>query len=139
MTISAGINELGTDADSPAGALDRAFKNVSDTECFADFPEVALDAVFVLHHGGAADDFEVGHFREIGQDLVLNTIGEVGVLFVVAEIFKRKDSDAFIRNGASSSCKYFTGRRAMMKKDRKTDRECTAGQNDRRYRRPTRR
>jgi hypothetical protein len=78
--------------------LDRAFKNVSDTECFADFAEVALDNVFVLHYRRAADDFEVGHLSEIGQDFVLNAIGEVGILFVVAKIFERKDSDALVRN-----------------------------------------
>src|SRR5205807_7303787 len=138
MPISAGINELGTDANSPAGALDRAFKNVSDTECLADFPKVALDAVFVLHHGGAADDFEVGDLCEIGQDLVLNTIGKVGVLFVVAEIFKREDSDAFIRNCGSQVAKCFTADRAMAKEDCETDRERTSGEKERRCRRPAR-
>ena len=138
MPISAGINELGTDADSPAGALDRAFKNVSDTECFADFPEVALDAVFVLHHGGAADDFEVGHFGEIGQDLVLNTIGEVGVLFVVTKIFKRENRDAFVGNCAGGVAKCFTGDRAVAKEDCETDRERTSGEKERRCQRPTR-
>ena len=78
--------------------MDRTFKNVSDTECFADLTEVTLDAVFVLHHRSAADDFEVGHFREVGQDLVLNTIGEVGILFVIAQIGERQNGNAFFRN-----------------------------------------
>ena len=117
MRIGASIDQLSTDANSAAGALDRAFKNVSDTECFADFAEVTLDNVFVLHYRRAADHFEVGDLCEIGQDFVLNPIGKVGILFVVAEIFKRKNSDAFVRNCADEVAKGFTAHRAMAKKD----------------------
>src|SRR6266852_4701119 len=138
MRVGPSINQLRADANSRARALDRAFKNVSDTECFAYFAEIALDAVFVLHHRRAADDFEVSHLREIGQDFVLNTIGEVGILFVVAEIFKRKNSDAFVRNCASGAFKCLTARRAMAEKDCEADRKRTEGKKERRYRRPTR-
>src|ERR1700720_1455551 len=125
MRIGAGIDQLGTDTNSASGALHRTFEDVSDPKRFADFTKVALDEVFVLHHRSAADHFEIGHFRGISQYLVLNTVGKVGVLFVVAEIFKRKDSDAFSRNWAGCCCKYFTGRRAMAEIDRETDRERT--------------
>src|SRR5712691_4504252 len=124
MRVCAGINQLRVDTNPATGALDCTFKDVSDTEYFADFAQVALDDVFVLHHRRAADHFEVGHFREIGEDLVLDTVGEVGILFVVAKILKRKDSDAFIWNWAGGT-KCLTGRRAMAKKDRETDRERT--------------
>ena len=138
MRICSSVYQLRADPHSATRALDRAFKNVSDPECFADFAEVALNAVFVLHHRCAANDFEVGHFREIGQDLVLNSIGEVGILFVVAEIFKREDSNAFIRDCADDPCKYFTSHCAMAEEDRETDCKRTTGEEERRYQRPTR-
>ena len=48
----------------------------------------------ILHRTGATDHFEIGDFRQFGQDVVLNAIGEKCVLFVVAEIFKWQHCNA---------------------------------------------
>src|SRR5260370_34940199 len=44
----------------------------------------------VWHHPRATDHFQIGYFREVSQDLVLYTIGKIGVGFVFASIFKWK-------------------------------------------------
>src|SRR5260370_41676007 len=44
----------------------------------------------VWHHTRATDHFQIGYFREVSQDLVLYTIGKIGVGFVFASIFKWK-------------------------------------------------
>src|SRR6202011_687995 len=82
--------------------------------------------------------FEVGHFREVGQDLVLDAIGKISVLFVVAEVFEWEDSNAFVGDCADGIQKCFITRRAMAKIDCETDRERTSRENERRYGSPTR-
>jgi hypothetical protein len=44
----------------------------------------------ILHDAGAADHFEIGHFCQLGQNVVLHAIGKECVLFFVAKIFKRQ-------------------------------------------------
>ena len=59
-------------------------------------------------------------------------------MLVVAEIFEREDSDAFVGNCAGEAAKCFTADRAMAEEDCETDSERTAGEKERRYERPTR-
>src|SRR5262245_6149176 len=51
----------------------------------------------ILQDASSANDLEIGNFRELGQKIVLNSIRERGVLPVVAQIFKRQDSNTFFR------------------------------------------
>src|SRR5438105_11149430 len=67
-----------------------------DAEFLADLPHVVLDPAFVLHNAGAADHFQIGHFRQISQDLALHSIGEIGVLFCLAEIIEGENGDALL-------------------------------------------
>jgi hypothetical protein len=67
------------------------------SELLADLAQIARRAGLVLHHRGAADHFQVRDLREVGQDLVLHTIGEESVRFLFAQIFKGKNGDAFFR------------------------------------------
>ena len=84
MSVSAGVDQLCVDAKTIPGALDRTFHDVSDTELLADLAHVAFGPGLVLPHAGVADHLQIRDLGEIGQDLVLNAIGEVGVLFVGA-------------------------------------------------------
>ncbi len=68
-------------------------------ERFGDLAQVALSASLVLHHGRAANNFQVGDFGEVGQDFILHAICEISVLFIIAQVLKRKDRDAFFDNG----------------------------------------
>ena len=41
---------------------------------------------------------KIRNLGQVRQNIVLHAIGEVGVLLIVAEIFKRKHGDAFLRD-----------------------------------------
>ena len=84
MGISPGVDQFRINAQSIAGALHRAFNNISDVELTTDLPQVTLDATLVLTRAGVTNDFQVGDLGKIGKDLILHSIGEVGVLFVGA-------------------------------------------------------
>ena len=47
----------------------------------------------------AADHFQIRDLCQVREDLILHAIGEVCVCFFFAQIFKRKDRDAFVGNG----------------------------------------
>ena len=66
-------------------------------EGITDLARVPLAPIF--HHAGAADNLEVGNLRQLGQNVVLDTIGKRRVLFVFAQVFKWKHGD---------SCCYWT-------------------------------
>ena len=77
--------------------------NTWDTpSCVADLARVVLIAI--LHHAGPADDLEIGNLRQLGQKVVLDTVGKGGVLSVVAQIFKWKHCDS----SCCGTAEYFT-------------------------------
>ena len=49
----------------------------------------------MLHHGSAADDFQVRDLCQVGQNLVLHAVSEIAVLLIATQIFKRQYRDAF--------------------------------------------
>ena len=55
-----------------------------DAKLLPDLAQIPSGRIFVLRHAGAADDFEVRDFGQIGQDFVLHAIGEEGVRFFFA-------------------------------------------------------
>ena len=63
----------------------------------SDLAKVALRSSFVLHHGRAADDFQVRNFCEISQDFILHAIGEEGVVGVTTEVFEWQNRNALFR------------------------------------------
>jgi hypothetical protein len=99
-----------------------------DTELLADLAHVALGPASVLHYAGAADHFQIGHSRQISQDLALHSIGEIGVLFLFAPVLKRKKRDALLgdRNWNVARCssgngRYNRPRWCSVKKDQRSD------------------
>ena len=80
------------------GALHRSLEQIGDAELLADFLPVAGLVVLVLLHTGAPDDFQVGDFRQVGQDLVLHAVGEERVVLFRAQVFERQNRDALFRN-----------------------------------------
>ena len=69
-----------------------------DAKLLGDLAQIACRRVLVLHHTRAADHFQIGDLGKIRQDFVLHSPGEIGVLFVVAQIFEGQYRDAFFRN-----------------------------------------
>ena len=65
-----------------------------DLKRLSDFAN-ALFRVALLRRASAADYFEIGHLRQISQNVVLHTISEIRILFVIAKTFEREHGDAF--------------------------------------------
>src|SRR5438093_4219041 len=78
--------------------LNGTLENVSDAELSTDLAQISPLATLVLANGSVADDSQLGDPGQIRQDLILHTICEVGVLFIVTQIFKRQNRDRFYRS-----------------------------------------
>ena len=73
--------------------MHRAFNNISDAELVTDLAQVTLDAALVLTRAGVTNDFQVRDLGKIGKNLILHSVGEVGVLFVVAYCYAARAND----------------------------------------------
>src|SRR5437773_10376818 len=97
MSVGPGIDQLSIYADAIAGAADGSFQNVCHTKGNTDFAQVSVPAA-VLSDGSSARDFQVCDLGQIRKNIVLNSISEVCVLLVIAEILKRQYGNALFRN-----------------------------------------
>jgi hypothetical protein len=75
------------------------------TQLLSNLAQIARDPALVLHHGTAADYFQVGNLGQISQDFVLHSVGEILVLLFVAQIFKGQHSDAFFGHSRGRACR----------------------------------
>lgn len=96
MTIGARVDQYGIDAKAITGALHRTFHDVSNTELLANFAQIALGPGLVLTHARVANDFQSGYLGQIGKDLILDSIGEVSVVLIVAQAFEGQYRDRFV-------------------------------------------
>ena len=103
MRVVSGIDQLRIDSYLVRDPLDASFQNVSYPERTADVMQIPHRRALILRHTGAADHFQVCDLGQIRENFILNTVGKERVLFVVAEIFKWKDRDAFVRDGRRRS------------------------------------
>src|SRR4029450_8420549 len=71
---------------------------MGNPKLLTDFAQVTLGAALVLHHTRAADHSQICNLGKVGQDLVLDSLGKISVLLVVAPVFEWKDGDTFLRN-----------------------------------------
>ena len=93
VSVRAGINQLGRDANVIAHSADAAFQKVSHAQLAPDFRKVTF-RISITHDRAAADHLQVGNLGERGQNIILNAVREITVLFVVAKIIKRENGDA---------------------------------------------
>src|SRR5437016_13978765 len=96
MNILSRVEQLRADAHAVARALHLAFDDVGNAKLVRDLAKITCSAALVLHHACPADDFQLGHLRQISENLILHTIREIGVLLLLAQILKRQHSDAFV-------------------------------------------
>src|SRR5262249_47921379 len=82
------VDQLYADSNAIASATDTAFEECGYAQCFADFACVACAITAIRHDGHARDHLEIADLRKIRENVVLNAVGEVGVLFLVAQILK---------------------------------------------------
>src|SRR5438067_4973030 len=100
-----------------------------DAKFLTDLAHVALGVASILHYARAADYFEIGHFRQISQDLALHSIGEVGVLFLFAPVLKRKHGNTFLGNREVQSWFLSYSRGPVALRQRPNNRKCSCAEN----------
>src|SRR6266498_5216801 len=84
--ISPRVDQLRVQMKMRTGPADAALQNVRYPQLVTDLTEISFATV--IHHAGPADDFEIGDLRQLGQNVVLNTVGKGWVLFLLAQVFK---------------------------------------------------
>src|SRR4029077_14794687 len=103
MRVGASVDELRVHSYFVAGALHAAFEYMGYAKLLPNLPQVTRGAALVWQHAAAADHLQVRDPGQLGQDLILHTISEKGILLIGAQVRKREDSDAFLRNGRNRS------------------------------------
>ncbi len=92
MGVGARVDQLRIQVNPITAPARASLQHVRHAKCIPNLAHIAFAAV--LHHAGSADDFEIGDLRQLGQNVVLHTIGEDGVFFLVVQIFKRQNGDS---------------------------------------------
>src|SRR5947207_9421297 len=92
MRVSARLDQLRIDTKMRAGSADAAFQNMRYTQIISDLTEISFAAI--VHDTRPTDDFQIGDFGQLGQHVVLHTIHERAVFFLLAQIFKRENGDS---------------------------------------------
>ena len=100
-----------------------------DAKFLTDLVHVALGVASILHYARATDYFEIGHFRQISQDLALHSVGEVGVLFLFAPVLKWKHGNTFLRHHYVQRRFLSHSRRPVAGRQRPKNRKCSCGEN----------
>ena len=109
VAVRSRFDQLSADAHPAAGTLHAAFQHVRYAKRLGDLAQITLYTDFVLHCRRAANDFQVGYFRQASQDFVLHAICEVSVLFFAAQVFEGKHGDALFGNRSRRATSYCPG------------------------------
>src|SRR5690242_21658600 len=109
MRVVARVDQLRIDPHLVCHALDTAFQHMSNPERLANITQIPRCLSLVLRHTCSADYFEVRDLGQISENFILNAVSEKRVLLVIAQTFKRKHCDAFVRSeerrvGKECSC-----------------------------------
>ena len=80
--IVSSIDQLRIDPHLTSRVLYTALNQVSDAQRLADSASITCHLGLVLHDGRAADYSQVRYLRQIGENLILNSLCEIDVLFV---------------------------------------------------------
>src|SRR3954453_21994773 len=102
MPVGPGIDQLDADYDLISAPSDAAFEHVHHAERLRDLRQIVFRRTPIWHHRSAADDFQVVDLRQAGEDVVLDSIREESVLFVVAKIVEGQDGNALLGDARRS-------------------------------------
>src|SRR5215831_5786480 len=75
-----------------------SFHHIANTQLLRNLLKIPCDASLVLHDRSAADHFQVLDLGKIRKQFVLDSVGKVSVLFLLAQIFQRQYCNAFLSN-----------------------------------------
>src|SRR4029450_8631832 len=98
MPVSPCINQLGSHAHAIAGRLHASLYDVRHAEFTRDLAQIPFHPGLVLHDGRPADHFQISDVRQIGENFILECVGEKRVPRIGTQIFKWQYGDAFLRH-----------------------------------------
>ena len=96
MLISRGADQLDVDVNRVRDLLHTAFQQIGYAQLIANFTQI-IRCAFVFPGRSARNDFQRRDFRQAREDFILNTLGKVGIRFVVAQVFEGKHGNALGR------------------------------------------
>ena len=92
MGIVIRVDQLDMDPHFVAGFSHAAFENRGHAKLLRDFGNL-LGRVFEALRRGARDHFQITNTRKPGEDLFLDSVGEIRVRFLLAKVLKRQHRD----------------------------------------------
>ena len=77
------VDQLDVHTHLISGPAHTSFQDIGDAKRFAYVAKVCR-LISVLHHRSARNHLQVAYPRQTGKQVILNTVGEVSVLWIVA-------------------------------------------------------
>ena len=93
--IGASVNKLDVDSHFIASSLNCSLEDGRNAEFFRDRLQVVRLAL-IFCGGRARNHLEITDHSQLGENLILNTLGEVGIGFFLAQVFERENRDRFV-------------------------------------------
>ena len=83
VRVRARVDQLRVETEMRARSANAALQHMRYAQIISDLTQISFATI--IHHTGPADDFQIGDLRQLGQNVVLHTIGEgSGVFFLLA-------------------------------------------------------
>ena len=98
MGIGRCIDQLHCHAHLIGRSLNTTLENIQDTELFRDVTQVIRRALVFLRRS-ARDHFQIRHLGQARQNFILDSLGEVGVIRVTAQVVERQNRDRLLWQG----------------------------------------
>ena len=106
MLVGGGADELAGHAHLVAGPPHAALEQVGDAQFLGDLP-AGLRRAAILHDRGARHDAQLRDEREVGEDVLLDAVGEKGAVLLLAHVAERKDGEGFLADGRGGRFRCF--------------------------------
>ena len=96
MAVGQGVDELHIHPHLIARFLHAAFDDVHHSKLLRNLGKVIRRALEVLRRS-ARNHFQVGNFRQAGENFILHSFAEVSVVRITTEIVERQDGNRLCR------------------------------------------
>src|SRR5262249_54564640 len=94
LCVRVGVDELGVNPHAIAQNLKASLQNVRNAQVAPDLLYIPILAP-VCCDATAANDLQISHLAEIGENVVLNAIGEIWLSIIVPQTFEGQNCDTF--------------------------------------------
>src|SRR5438552_18075073 len=96
MRVNARVEQLDVYSYFVPGPLHAAFQHSGHTELASHCLQVFWRA-FIFRCRLSRDNLQVADASQLGQNLILNAVGEIGIVWVTAQIVEWENRDAFLQ------------------------------------------